>query len=157
NFHYLRAKAPADAIVRQLIDHFEKHGEALELKNLLPLAERDWIDGLHRVLPVSFKLPEDAAGAFTEGTFYPAFLQDLARAQKSIVILSPSATDAGTGRWMDPIRAALGRGVRIRVLTRPPDEPGGAAGGEVSELVRGLRSLGVAVDLRARMHEKIAI
>ena len=30
NFEYLRAKAPADAIVRRLIEHFEEHGEALD-------------------------------------------------------------------------------------------------------------------------------
>src|SRR5206468_6866371 len=39
-FEYLRAKAPRDAIVRGLIDHFEEHAEALDLKTLLPLAER---------------------------------------------------------------------------------------------------------------------
>lgn len=157
NFEYLRAKAPGEAIVRRLVDHFEEHGEALDLKNLLPLAERDWVDGLHRVLPASFDFPEGAAGAFTEGTFYPAFLKDLARARESVVIFSPFATGAGTGRWVDPLRAALARGARVRILTRPPEELGGGTKGEVSELVRALRDLDVAVDLRARMHEKIAI
>jgi ssDNA-binding Zn-finger/Zn-ribbon topoisomerase 1 len=157
NFEYLRAKAPGDAIVRRLIDNFEAHGEALDLNTLLPLAERDWVDGLHRVMPASFDFPEGAAGAFTEGTFYPAFQQDLARAHESVVIFSPFATGPGTGRWVDPLRAALVRGVRVRILTRPPDEPGGGTTEEVGELVRALRDLGVAVDLRARMHEKIAI
>ena len=31
--------------------------------NTLPLAERDWVDGLHRVMPAAFDLPESAAGA----------------------------------------------------------------------------------------------
>ena len=157
NFEYLRAKAPAGAIVRRLVDQFHEHGEALDLKNLLPLAERDWVDGLHRVLPASFDFPEGAAGAFTEGTFYPAFLRDLARVRESVVILSPFATGVGTGRWVDPLRTALARGVRVRILTKPPDEPGGGTKEEVSELVRALRDLGITVDLRARMHEKIAI
>jgi hypothetical protein len=157
NFDYLRAKAPGDSFVRRLIDHFEEHGEALNLNTLLPLAERDWVDGLHRMLPVTFDLPENAAGAFTEGTFYPAFLQDLARARESIVIVSPFATGGGTGRWIDPLRTALARGVRVRILTRPPEEWGGGGTDEVSELVRALRDLGVTVELRARMHEKIAI
>ena len=157
NFEYLRAKAPGDAIVRRLIDNFEAHGEALDLNTLLPLAERDWVDGLHRVMPASFDFPEGAAGAFTEGSFYPAFLQDLARAHESVVIFSPFATGPGTGRWVDPLRAALGRRVRVRILTRPPAEPGGGTTEEVGELVSALRDLGVTVDLRARMHEKIAI
>ncbi|MBI4507914.1 MAG: AAA family ATPase [Chloroflexi bacterium] len=157
NFDYLRDKAPREGVVRRLVDHFEAHGEALDLNALLPLAERDWIDGLHRVLPATFDLPEGAAGAFTEGTFYPAFLKDLTRARESIVIFSPFATGDGTARWVDSLRAALSRGVRVRILTRPPGEFGGGPTDQVGELVRGLRNLGVTVDLRARMHEKIAI
>jgi ssDNA-binding Zn-finger/Zn-ribbon topoisomerase 1 len=157
NFEYLRAKAPRDSFVRRLVDHFEEHGEALELDTLLPLAERDWIDGLHRVLPATFDLPEGAAGAFTEGTFYPAFLKDLARVRDSIVIFSPFATGNGTARWIDSLRVALARGVRARILTRPPEEFGGGSTDEVVELVQALRDLGIAVDLRARMHQKIAI
>lgn len=157
NFEYLRAKAPRDGVVHRLINHFEENGVALELQGLLPLAERDWIDGLHRVSPVSFDLPEGAAGAFTEGTFYPAFLKDITLARESIVIFSPFATAHGASRWVDPLRAALARGVRVRILTRPPVEPGGGTTEEVSELVDSLRALGVAVDLRSRMHEKIAI
>lgn len=157
NFEYLRAKAPRDGFVRRLVDHFEEHGEALDLDALLPLADRDWIDGLHRVLPATFDFPEGAAGAFTEGTFYPAFLKDLARTRESIVIFSPFATGSGTARWIDSLRAALSRGVRARILTRPPEEFGGGSTDEVDELVRALRDLGITVDLRARMHEKIAI
>lgn len=157
NFAYLRSKAPSGGFVRKLVDHFENHGDALGLDALLPLAEREWVDGLHRVLPATFDLPESAAGAFTEGTFYPAFSQDLIRARDSIVIFSPFATGGGTGRWVDPLRAALERGVRVRILTRPSEEPGGGTPDEVAELIEGLRNLGVVVDLRTRMHEKIAI
>ena len=157
NFEYLRAKAPHDGLVRRLVDHFEEHGEALDLDTLLPLAERDWIDGLHRVLPATFDLPEGAAGAFTEGTFYPAFLQDLGRARDSIVLFSPFATGSGTARWSDAFRAAIARSVRVRILTRPPEEFGGGSPGEVVELIKALRDLGITVELRARMHEKIAI
>ena len=49
--------------MRQLVDHFEERGEALDLDR------SDWIDGLHQVLPAGFNLPDGAAGAFTEGTF----------------------------------------------------------------------------------------
>jgi hypothetical protein len=157
NFEYLRGKAPRDAFVRQLVDHFEEHGKALDLDALLPLAERDWVDGLHRVLPATFDLPEGAAGAFTEGTFYPAFLKDLARARDFIVIFSPFATGSGTARWIDSLRAALARGVRARILIRPPEEFGGGSTDDVVEVVQSLRNLGITVDLRARMHEKIAI
>ncbi|GAB4222352.1 MAG: AAA domain-containing protein [Acidobacteriota bacterium] len=157
NFGYLRSNAPREGYVRQLLRHFEARGEALDLAKLLPLGERDWIDGLRRVFPASFDLPEGAAGAFTERTFYPAFSRDIERARESIVILSPFATEAGTARWADALRAAVARGVRVRVVTRPLQELGGGETAEMAKLIRGLRELGVSVDLRARMHEKLAI
>ena len=46
---------------------------------------------------------------------------------------------------------------RTRRARAPPEEPGGGTTDEVGEVVCALRDLGVAVDLRARMHEKIAI
>src|SRR5690606_27367808 len=73
------------------------------------------------------------------------------------VIFSPFATGGGTRRWVDSLRAALTRGVRVRILTRPPEEFGGGSTDEVAELIQALRGLGITVDLRARMHEKIAI
>jgi hypothetical protein len=157
NFDYLRRSAPRDGFTRRLVDHFEEHGTPLGLDALLPLADREWVDGLHRMLPARFTLPDGVAGAFTEGTFYPAFLDDLARVRESAVIFSPYATRRGTSRWADVLRAALARGVRVRLLTRPPSESAGSGADELAELLRALRELGVTVDLRARMHEKIAI
>lgn len=157
NFQHLRSKAPYKGFVRRLVDHFLEQGTAIDLDKLLPLCERDWIDGLHRVIPEGFDFPESAAGAFTEGTFYPAFSTDLARVRKSVVIFSPFATGAGTSRWIELLRSAISRGVSVRILTKPPTEFGGGDTQEVTELVRGMRALGVSVDLRARMHEKIAI
>lgn len=157
NFDYLRAKASDGAIVRPLIDHFAEHGEALVVESLLPLADRDWVDALHHATPPGFELPDGAAGAFTEGTFYPAFARDLARTRSSIVLFSPFATAPGTSRWVEALRGALARGAAVRVVMRPPGEAGGAPGDEVAELVGELRALGIAVDLRVRMHEKIAI
>lgn len=157
NFDFIQAHAPDSSFVLQMLELFEEKGEELNLNSLLPLADRDWVDGLHRVHGQPFDFPDDAAGAFTEGTFYPVFLRDIERARKSIVIFSPFATQAGTARWMDALRLALSRNVRVRILTRPPNEPGGGGSGEVSQLVDALRDLGVTVDLRARMHEKIAI
>lgn len=149
--------APEGAIVRSLVEHFAEHGEALDAESLLPLADHDWVDALNHVTPPGFELPDGAAGAFTEGTFYPAFAHDLGKAKSSIVLFSPFATAPGTSRWVEHLRGALARGVAVRVVMRPPGEAGGALADEVAELVGELRALGVNVDLRARMHEKIAI
>ena len=151
NFDYLQKKAPKGSFVMRLIDHFEKHGEALDPDELLPLAGQGRLDGLSGELPATFDLPDGAPGAFTEKSFYPAFSQDLARARESVVIFSPFATSNGTGRWTDAFRSAIDRGVCVRILTRPSGNSGS------DSPVHLLRKFGVSVDLRARMHEKIAV
>jgi len=157
NFDHLRAKAPPAGFTRRLIDHFEQSGKPIDLDSLLPIAERDWIDGLHRLLPNNFDFPEHAAGAFNEGSFYPAFQQDLLRARESIVLFAPYITAKGTSRWMNHLRAAIARGVKVRVLSKPSEEFGGGGTDEVNEMISAMRDLGIVVDLRARMHEKIAL
>ncbi|MCS6803408.1 MAG: AAA domain-containing protein [Dehalococcoidia bacterium] len=156
NFEYLRKTRDA-AFVLRLLDYLERHGEPLDLDMLLPLADRDWVDGLRRALPATFDLPEGAAGAFTERTFYPAFLQDLNRARKSIVIFSPFATENGTARWIGSLRAAVARKVEVRLVISAPKVADHRATSKATELARMLRELGIAVDFRENMHEKIAM
>ena len=157
NFEWLRSKIPPKGFTRRLLEHFQQHAKMLHIDELLPLGERDWIDALHPPFGSTFDLPEGAAGIFTEGTFYPAFLSDIDRASDSIVILSPFATARGTARWVEHFRAAMARGVSVHVLTCPPKAFGGRTAKEVEQLIGRLRGLGVRVDLRHHMHEKIAI
>jgi ssDNA-binding Zn-finger/Zn-ribbon topoisomerase 1 len=156
NFGYLRSNAPAGGYVQRLLAYLQEHGESLDVAGLLPLADRDWIDGLGHFLPPTFDLPEGATGAFTDETFYEAFQRDLARARESIVLFSPFITPRGTNRWVELLRGAVGRGVQVRILTCPPQERD-TRQKEVVEVLGGLRDLGITVDLRQRMHEKIAI
>jgi hypothetical protein len=124
---------------------------------LLPLGDTDWIDGLHHLGSDGFEMPGDLAGAFTEGTFYPAFSKDLADAKRSVVIFSPFLTARGSGRWAQHLLAAQARGVSLRLVTRPPGDQGGMLEEGLGETITQLRRTGIPVDLRARMHEKISI
>lgn len=157
NFEYLRSHAPRDGKVVQLLQLFEQGGSRIDLDTILPLGNDDWVDGLHKVIPPNIQFAEDQWGAFNEAGFYAAFARDLEIARESIVILSPYLTSRGTARWVNHIRAALERGVRVRIVTKPGEEFGGASEAEVNETIMSLRALGIAVDLRGKMHEKVAI
>jgi hypothetical protein len=157
NVEYLRSHAPRDGMVVRLLDLFEERGSKIDLDTILPLGNDDWVDGLHQIIPPDIELADDQWGAFNEAGFYAAFARDLEIARESIVILSPYLTSRGVARWVDHIRAALERGVKVRIVTKPADEFGGASEAEVGETVDSLRVLGIAVDLRWKMHEKIAI
>src|SRR6266404_389840 len=157
NFEFLRDKAPVAGIVQSLLDYFERYGESLDIEQLLPLGDPDWIDGLHHLSNEGFEMPDDLAGAFTEGTFYPAFSRDLQKAKRSVVVFSPFLTARGTGRWVQYLLAALARGVSLRLVTRPPGNQGGILEEGLADTISQLRRTGIPVDLRARMHEKISI
>ena len=157
NFDFFLQKAPPNSVVRQLLQLFRNRGEALAVDEVLPLGDDDWINGLSKVIDPSLEVAEGQSGMFNEGTFYPAFAHDLQAVSRSLVLFSPYLTARGVGRWVDYFRAAVQRGVSVRIVTRPAAEFGGASNEESAEAIAGLRALGVVVDLRARMHEKIAL
>lgn len=157
NFDHLRQKAPRQSFVLKVLKFFQDAGEPLEIKHLLRLGPEDWLDALRPVAAPEFEFDPSKLGAFSEGTFYPAFLRDLLSATRSIVIFSPFLTSRGAGRWMDALRAKVLAGVGVRLVTRPSGDQGGVLEEGLDELIAGIRGLGVVVDLRARMHEKLAI
>ena len=103
----------------------------------------------------TIEVDQKGLGVFTAGTFYPAFEADCRAAQQEIVIFSPFMTERATARLVELWRAKIAEGVRVRVVTKPPGEQGPLLEQGLPELIGSLRDIGVAVDLRARMHEKV--
>ena len=99
----------------------------------------------------------DSAGAFNEGSFYPAFTQDIQKAEKSITIFSPFVTLNGLSRWVELFKDAQRRGVVIRLVFRPIEELGEIMANGLTPAVQALIDTGVTVDLRSKMHEKICV
>ena len=156
NMDYLRRKAPTGGFVRRIIDYVEREGEPLELEALIPLAEHAWMDALQEPLPDGFELPEKVSGIFSDRTFYTAFARDLARARESVVIVSPEATVEGVGRWLELLRDALARRVRVQVImTRPVVLDGSGHPGR--EAISMLQESGVRVEQRSAVSERLAI
>lgn len=157
SFDYLRSKARKEGFTCQLLRHFKTHGQPLDAEKLLALGPEDWTAGLHHLHVGQVSVPADGAGVFTEGTFYPAFAQDLVAVRESLVIFSPFLTERGSSRWVEHLRAAIARGVAVRVVTRPPGDHGDILEVGLDDTISALRQVGVVVDLRAWMHEKIAV
>ncbi len=155
DFEYLRRRVGEDSVVGRVLRRFENDGAALDVADVVKLGPDNWINGIRKVDPPQFELDPKATGVFTEATFFPAFRQDVLRAKSSVVIFSPYVTERGAGRLADLLRAKLAEGVKVRLVTRPPDDQ--AVMSETASLAIGaLRALGVAVDLRQSMHEKLA-
>jgi len=157
NFRFLRDKLPIRAYARKILDYFERHGQPLDVSDCFPFKPEEIMHG-HEAATRASTIEVDRSGlsAFTAGTFFPAFEADCRKAENEIVIFSPFMTGRGAGRWVELLRAKVGAGVRVRLVTRPPGDQGGILEQGLPELIESLRNLGVVVDERARMHEKLA-
>lgn len=157
NFAYLNEACESEMITHQLLDYFKQHGSALEVGHLLPLGDADWTDALEQLHGSSATFDLQRPGAFSASSFQSAFSNDLRNAKKSIVIFSPFITRRGITKWMDAMQLALRNGVTVRVVTRPQGDQGSPLDEDAGELIESLRESGCTVELRSRMHEKLAM
>ena len=156
NFNYLRSTLPKGAVYLDALTLFEQRGVALSTDDLVP--DYDLSPGPVDSLWVPrIAFDDSTTAAFSEEGFYSAFSRDLDSAARSIVIFSPFMTERGTGRWADVLHHKLREGCKIRVVTRPPKGHGDIGAQSVATLITALRSMGVAVDIREDMHEKVAV
>lgn len=154
NRAYLKSKLPADAFLRDVLHMIEDRGNVVPLEQILSLGPNDL---------GSIPLPSDVGrlrfdpsktNLFNEESFDAAFLYDLRKARKTVVIFSGFCTASRVGVWADMLRAKIDEGVKIRVVTRPPENQGSIPAGSVYETLQRLQRLGVMVDLRQSIHDK---
>ncbi len=93
----------------------------------------------------------------TQQGFFPLLLSDIQQAKQRVIIYSPFMTQARVGYLLPQLQAALERGVKISVITKPLSErtkPKGQL--EHAKLVeKQLSVIGVNVVHKMRMHEKL--
>lgn len=157
NIDYLSQKLAPATILRRVLDIFMKNGSRLDLPAVLSAGPDTILETLRSIEAPSVDFDESATVIFNEGTFYPAFKHDLMNAKNSIVVFSPFVTKNGTSRWMDILGSKTSQGVNVRLVSRPCGDQGGVLEDGLEELFDEIVRSGVAVDLRARMHEKFAV
>lgn len=156
DLNYLERAVGPSSIVGKVLSHFRRAGQAIDVTRLIDLGPDNWVNALHKVGPTELSFDPETTGVFTESTFYPGFYYDVLNAIRFVVVFSPFVTEGGTGRWTDLFRTKLGQGVKIRLVTRPAKDQG-ALGDTAGRAIDALRRLGVTVDLRQSMHEKVAV
>jgi hypothetical protein len=152
---FLRSKWQSGGSLQRLVEHLERHGRALSLKDVLAEDELDF--GFERHRHVRMDFDTSSAVAFDERAFVAAFMQDIAEATGSAVIFSPYCTEAGTSRWLGPLREAIERGVKVRIVLRPFSGSASSTQVGLQQRIDLLRTIGCVVDERVGMHEKVAI
>jgi hypothetical protein len=82
---------------------------------------------------------------------------DMENAEKSIVVFSGFITQERAAQMGDLFRQKIAHGVKVRCVTRPPNRNGTIPEEQGRTALTALESLGVAIDLRNDIHEKVVL
>jgi len=166
NRRFLFEKLTSNNIVRKAIEYIEKHGQVIPADPLLPSQFRIRDAGARTLQPDEYEaLRNSQVAAFTEKTFYPAFICDLQNAKKEVSIFSPFVTSRRFGFLVEDLKGLVARNVKLSVYTRPPDRMFDTIEESrdrnlvqgASETISYLKKIGASVSIRANMHEKLAV
>jgi phosphatidylserine/phosphatidylglycerophosphate/cardiolipin synthase-like enzyme len=82
---------------------------------------------------------------------------DMENAKKSIVVFSGFITQERAAQMGDLFRQKIAQGVKVRCVTRPPNRNGTIPEKQGRTSLAALEALGVAIDLRNDIHEKVVL
>jgi ssDNA-binding Zn-finger/Zn-ribbon topoisomerase 1 len=156
NLTYLDARLPSTALLRSILHSMQNHGQVVDGKDVLALRpiEQDLKDMLN---VVQLDLDAEKLGLFHSGSFSDACLFDIKNAKKSVVIFSGFVTPERVSSYGDLFRAKIDEGVAIRCVTRPPRFNGSIPVELGKQALDALEGIGVIVDCRQKIHEKIVL
>ncbi len=94
---------------------------------------------------------------FDEQTFYPAFMRDIARCERELIIECPFITHKRMNALYPSFRRLTKRGVRVVINTRNPGEHDSPMNMVADDVIAVLQGLGVSVLFTGSHHRKLAI
>lgn len=155
NLDYLEDKLPSSSYLMQIIGQMKRGGQVVDVNEIFDLSpdSTKFLDPEMSIPQLS--IDPKSTSLFNEKTFEQGFLSDIKLAEKSIVIFSGFSTPARVAKLSDMLRYKMEQGVKVRVVTRPPYNQGSIGTEIAREAVYPLHKMGVVVDLRYGLHEKI--
>lgn len=158
NCEYLRQRRVGSAL-EVVLRYFGQNASLIDSRTVLSgYEDSETLDLNERLQPrVDVGNPEGMS-LYHEVMFYPAFQRDLMSAQKSVVIFSPFVELRRTAQLIPVIRHLIGKGVEVHVFTRPgrAAHQGDTDYESGDSLLQQLESVGVKINVRKGLHEKLA-
>jgi hypothetical protein len=147
-----------DSDLSRMIHHFHSNAQQIASGNLVDSYFTNdfdrWADDL---LSVGGNSDPNPGHMYTERNFWAKFFQDVKSSRQRLIILSPFLSVRRSGTFLDYFRAMEDRGIDIRIYTRPKNQQTGAMANQADIVIDQLRSIGVTVVEKDKMHQKIAI
>jgi hypothetical protein len=154
NVTYLDDRLPGGAFLRDVIFQMQSRGQIIDAREILTFHPAD-LRELGRVVDID--LETQRTGLFGQKDFDTVFRADIEQARSSVVIFSGFVTTERVGSYGDLFRSKILEGVKFRCVTRPPQYNGSIPVDRGREALDYLEGIGVAVDCRREIHQKIAI
>jgi hypothetical protein len=156
DFRFIEQKAKRDGILRRLLAYLKDRHPLVDAGELLPAgfaaraaeSQRASAAGRGDVVPPQLVVAQDR--------FFDQLHEDLAAANKQVVIYSPFMTADRISRLEVHLRVAVERGAEVWVITKSLEERTNDRR-KYTELEQALRNWGVRVVHKRGMHEKLVI
>ena len=156
NLTYLDAKLPSNAMLRHYIYESQRHGRVVDAIELLALRPIEDDLEVHRS-DAEVEWDEGECGLFRQDSFDRLFQSDVAKAKRSVAVFSGFVTPKRVAAYGDLFRRKVQQGVALRCVTRPPWCNGTMNADDSAGALDALEAIGVVVDTRAVIHEKVVI
>lgn len=156
NLTYLDAKLPTTAMLRFYLHEMQRLGKVVDAEDVLALRPIT-ADLRHYTDRSQVQWDADQAGVFRQEGFDRGFQRDVASARRSVAVFSGFVTPQRVGAYGDLFRRKVQEGVAVRCVTRPPHYNGSIDPKETKRALDSLEGIGVIVDTRAVIHEKVVI
>jgi DNA polymerase III delta prime subunit len=154
NLTYLDDRLPGGAFLRDVLFQMQSRGQVIDAREILTLHPAD-LRELGQAIDID--LETQRTGLFGQKDFDTVFRADIEQARSSVVIFSGFVTPERVASYGDLFRRKILEGVKFRCVTRPPQYNGSIPVDRGREALDYLEGIGVAVDCRREIHQKIAI
>ena len=156
NCNYIKSTFEDNTLFMNVLRHFITKGKEVKstevISNLKDENFEHWMTKLNSLK----NRPDNFGLSYSDQEFWPAFHNDLAKAEKELIIFSPFLTSDRFSKLHLIFTELVSKGISIYVITLAPNEQPAIMQGS-KEVISKLKELGVTVKFRQAMHEKIAL
>ncbi|MFW9941601.1 MAG: AAA domain-containing protein [Candidatus Thorarchaeota archaeon] len=146
-----------DALLMSILQHFKQRGTVITSSKFYDSFNDEnfssWFEKIYP--PENGTIPHGAT--FTEKDFWPSFMRDLYNLNEELIIFCPFLASGRVGKLSNIFKYLITKSKRIFIITLPPNQQPKIFKQDINSVIRHLKSIGVTVKFRERMHEKIAI
>lgn len=156
NLTHLDKNLPSGSLLRSILFDMQQQGRVIPGEDILRLRPIDSdLKGLIDQIPL--EEITKTLGIFDETAFERALICDIQSAKETVVIFSGYVTPGRVSKLGDLFRSKVAQGVKIRCVTRPPQTNGSILPEYGREALDMLEGIGVVVDCRANIHQKVCL